>query len=229
MMHWPGARQLRGCRPNLQPCSAGSPVTPSWSRASATTSEFGLYPLSRCRRLHLSTGYAHTLLGFQMDRGERRQHLSIIVSGSVDPGHVMLAPAVVAMLQTAKRRHVRVQAAHAASRPVPRTITLLPLVLQNDSSGNAQPRSGMDTRSSGHGDNGFATTAAAVAGKPRHATARRAAAQKQHGPLDPLWLRSLPEAQMAQLLAAWLGAQARAAGSTQGSPVLVQVGNMHTA
>lgn len=158
-----------------------------------------------------------------MHRGERPQHLCVAVSGSVDPGHVMLAPAVVAMLQTAKRRHVRVQAAHATSRPVPRTITLLPLVLQHDSSGSAQPGVGMDARSSGREETGPLTTAAAMTGNPQRASARRAAAQKQHEPLDPSWLRSLTEAQMAQLLAAWLGAQARAAGSTAGSPVLVQV------
>ena len=142
----------------------------------------------------------------------------------------MLAPAVVAMLQTAKRRHVRVQAADATSRPVPRTITLLPLVLQHDSSsGNAQRGVGMDARSSGNGDHGSFPTAAALAGKPRHAIARRAAAQRQNGPPDPLWLRSLTEAQMAQLLTAWLGAQARAAGSTEDSPVLVQVRHMYKA
>ena len=160
---------------------------------------------------------------FAMHRGERRQHLCIAVSGGVDPGHVMLAPAVVAMLQTAKRRHVRVQAAHATSRPVPRTIALLPLVLQHDSSSSAQPGVGMDTRSSGREEIGPLTTAAAMTGSLQRATARRTAAQKQHEPLGPSWLRSLTEAQMAQLLAAWLGAQARAAGRTEGSPVLVQV------
>jgi hypothetical protein len=160
---------------------------------------------------------------FAMHRGERRQHLCIAVSGGVDPGHVMLAPAVVAMLQTAKRRHVRVQAAHVTSRAVPRTITLLPLVLQHNSSGSAQPGVGMDARSSGHEETAPLTTAAAMTGSLQRATARRTAAQKQHEPLGPSWLRSLTEAQMAQLLAAWLGAQARAAGRTEGSPVLVQV------
>ena len=159
-----------------------------------------------------------------MGRGERRQHLCIAISGSIDSGHVMLAPAVVIMLQTAARRHVRVQAAHANSRPLPRLILLLPLVYQQDSSSKAQQGFSSDISSPGNSDNGLIKTAAALASSPHHATAHTASAlQQHHGTIGSSWLKSLTQPQVTQLLAAWLAAQARAAGSAEHSPVLVQV------
>lgn len=139
----------------------------------------------------------------------------------------MLAPATGAMLQTAARRHVRLQAAQPASRPVPRLISLLPLVVRQD--GGDGHSADMSIAAPGWEDGGALTIAAALTGKQRPANASTLAMRhQQHGGPSgkgAAWLRSLASAPLAQLFSAWLAAQAAAVGSDQGSPTLLQVGS----
>lgn len=150
------------------------------------------------------------------------------ISDSAAPGHVMLSPATVAMLQTAAHRHARLQAAQPATRPVPRVISLLPLVLQHPGGSGGGAAAHRAPSSSVWGEEGPISIAAALAGSQGQPMANGSTAGGTRQPRGAdsrqrPWLRFLTSTQLSQMFASWLAAQADAAAGGKDGPTLLQV------
>lgn len=165
------------------------------------------------------------------ERGQRVQHLHVAISNSAAPGHVMLSPATVAMLQTAAHRHARLQAAQPATRPVPRLMSLLPLVLQHPGGSGGRAAAHRAPASSVWGDEGPISIASALAGSQGQPLSNGSTAGSSwqpggSGSRQRPWLRFLTSTQLSRMFASWLAAQANAAGGGTDGPTLLQDGTV---
>lgn len=171
-------------------------------------------------------------------RCRRTQRLRLAVSDAAAAGNVVLAPPTVAALQTAPRRHLHLQALETPLRPLPRLISLLPLVLQQPGSraaagaGAAADADQADELAAGPA---FAAEqlagdeAASAAGVPAVVIGANGRIRwPGSGGKARRWLGSLSTAQLLRLFPAWLAAQAGAAGGDPDGGVLLQVRRLST-
>ncbi len=165
-------------------------------------------------------------------RRRRTQRLRLAISDAAAPGHVVLAPATIVVLQTAPRRHLRLQALETASRPLPRLVSLLPLVLrQPDSHPEAAAPATANGAQASLRSAGTAEqlVSSAMGSAPGAATVVVGADGLLRlpgfdgGGSAGRWLGAPGTAQLLQLFPAWLAAQAEAAGGALDDAVLLQV------
>lgn len=165
-------------------------------------------------------------------RRRKTQRLRLAISDAAAPGHVVLAPATIVVLQTAPRRHLRLQALETASRPLPRLVSLLPLFLRQPDSHSeaAAPATADGARASQHSVGTAEQLVSSAMGSAPGAAAVVVGADGvlrlpgfDGGGSAGRWLGAPGTAQLLQLFPAWLAAQAGALGGALDDAVLLQV------
>eukprot|EP00208_Stichococcus_sp_RCC1054_P007212 CAMPEP_0206141208 /NCGR_PEP_ID=MMETSP1473-20131121/12132_1 /ASSEMBLY_ACC=CAM_ASM_001109 /TAXON_ID=1461547 /ORGANISM="Stichococcus sp, Strain RCC1054" /LENGTH=672 /DNA_ID=CAMNT_0053535677 /DNA_START=68 /DNA_END=2082 /DNA_ORIENTATION=+ len=149
---------------------------------------------------------------------KRSQLLRVAISEKAAPQHCLLAPAAVAALQTTPCRHVELQAVHMEVAPNPWLISLCPMAMQATPGGSAQGAGPAQSTGATPEEISIANVQAQLwAGGP----GPRGAGRGRN--LALLCIKMLSPEALRELLASWLEAQAKAAG-TPGQAVPLQDG-----